>query len=201
MKVRPKEDRDARVVGAIYLEPRDAQVVRMAFNFTHAAFLDAALEDLFVVIENSLVNSRFWLPRRQEIETGLRGADAAAADEVSKLRTAASEKGAGPAPLPTADFEARRQEVLALLEAVEAADPALKPRTAGDRRSRHQGRVLDDAGYSRAGPGACTDGSAVGASCLRFCAGEPNRRSGDRRRPATKLSRTSRSLTGEVRHR
>ena len=69
-----------------------------------------------------------------EIETGLRAADAAAADEVSKLRAAAAEKGAGPAPLSTADFEARRQELLALLEAVEAADPALKPRTADLRR-------------------------------------------------------------------
>ena len=40
----------------------------MAFNFTRAAFLDNALEDLFVVIENSLVSGRFWLPRQQEIE-------------------------------------------------------------------------------------------------------------------------------------
>src|SRR5262249_28431234 len=40
----------------------------------------------------------------------------------------------GPAPLPAADFEARRQEVLALLDAVEAADPALKPRAADLRR-------------------------------------------------------------------
>ena len=72
--------------------------------------------------------------RLQEIETGLRATDAGAADEVSKLEAAASAPGAGPAPLPAADFEARRQEVLGLLEAVEAADPALKPRTADLRR-------------------------------------------------------------------
>jgi c(7)-type cytochrome triheme protein len=72
--------------------------------------------------------------RLQEIETGLRTTDAGAADEVSKLKAAASASGAGPAPLPAADFEARRQEVLGLLEAVEAADPALKPRTADLRR-------------------------------------------------------------------
>src|SRR4030081_2490453 len=40
----------------------------MAFNFTRAAFLDQALEDLFVVIENGLIGGRFWLPRKQEIE-------------------------------------------------------------------------------------------------------------------------------------
>ncbi|MEP6729780.1 MAG: hypothetical protein ABJE10_04035 [bacterium] len=68
VKVRPKNDKDPRIIGALYIDRDDAQVVRMAFNFTRAAFKDNALEDLFVVIENSLVNGRFWLPRRQEIE-------------------------------------------------------------------------------------------------------------------------------------
>ncbi|MDB4913008.1 MAG: hypothetical protein JWM95_652 [Gemmatimonadetes bacterium] len=68
VKVRPKNDRQARIIGALYIDRDDAQVVRMAFNFTRAAFRDDALEDLFVVIENSLVNGRFWLPHRQEIE-------------------------------------------------------------------------------------------------------------------------------------
>lgn len=68
VKVRPKNDREPRVIGALFIDRDDAQVVRMAFNFTRAAFKDKALEDLFVVIENSLVNGRFWLPRKQEIE-------------------------------------------------------------------------------------------------------------------------------------
>jgi len=68
LKVRPKDDRQPRIVGAVYIDRDDAQVVRMAFNFTRAAFLDDALEDLFVVIENGLIDARFWLPRRQEIE-------------------------------------------------------------------------------------------------------------------------------------
>ncbi|MEO6525287.1 MAG: hypothetical protein ABIP93_01550 [Gemmatimonadaceae bacterium] len=68
VKVRPKNDRQPRIIGAMYIDRDDAQVVRMAFNFTRSAFLDNALEDLFVVIENSLVNGRFWLPRQQEIE-------------------------------------------------------------------------------------------------------------------------------------
>ncbi|MEO5567167.1 MAG: hypothetical protein ABIR92_01660, partial [Gemmatimonadaceae bacterium] len=67
VKVRPKEDRDPRVVGAIYLEPVGAQVVRMAFNFTRAAFKDEHLEDLAIMLENRLVGSRFWLPSRQQI--------------------------------------------------------------------------------------------------------------------------------------
>jgi hypothetical protein len=68
VKVRPRDDRQPRIIGAVYIDRDDAQVVRMAFNFTRAAFLDKALEDLFVVIENGLVGARFWLPRKQEIE-------------------------------------------------------------------------------------------------------------------------------------
>ncbi|MES2176834.1 MAG: hypothetical protein V4550_03125 [Gemmatimonadota bacterium] len=68
VKVRPKNDRQPRIIGALYIDRDDAQVVRMAFNFTRAAFRDNALEDLFVIIENSLVSGRFWLPHRQEIE-------------------------------------------------------------------------------------------------------------------------------------
>ena len=68
VKVRPKEDRDPRVIGAIYLDPEGAQVVRMAFNFTRAAFLDDHLEDLAVMLENRLVAGQYWLPSRQTIE-------------------------------------------------------------------------------------------------------------------------------------
>ena len=68
VKVRPKDDRQPRIIGAVYIDRDDAQVVRMTFNFTRAAFLDNALEDLFVVIENGLIGTRFWLPRKQEIE-------------------------------------------------------------------------------------------------------------------------------------
>lgn len=68
VRVRPRDDRQPRVIGAVYIDRETAQVVRMAFNFTRAAFIDKELEDLSVVLENALVNGRFWLPRRQEIE-------------------------------------------------------------------------------------------------------------------------------------
>src|SRR5436853_55507 len=38
VKVRPKNDRLPRIIGAMYIERDEAQVVRMAFNFTRAAF-------------------------------------------------------------------------------------------------------------------------------------------------------------------
>ena len=68
VKVRPKDDRQARVIGALFIDRESGQVVRMAFNFTRAAFLDKNLEDLAIVLENRLVGTRFWLPSRQEIE-------------------------------------------------------------------------------------------------------------------------------------
>ncbi len=73
VKVRPKDDRQPRIVGALYIDPSGGQVVRMNFGFTRAAFLDNALEDLSIVLENRLVGGRFWLPSRQEIEIERRG--------------------------------------------------------------------------------------------------------------------------------
>jgi hypothetical protein len=68
VKVRPKDDRQPRIIGAVYIDRDDAQVVRMAFSFTRVAFLDKYLENVFIVLENGLVGTRFWLPRHQEIE-------------------------------------------------------------------------------------------------------------------------------------
>lgn len=68
VKLRPKDDRVAAAVGAVYVSREDAQIVRMAFSFTRAALLDKYLEDVSIVLDNALQEARFWLPRRQEIE-------------------------------------------------------------------------------------------------------------------------------------
>ncbi len=68
VKVKPKDDRSAGVIGAVYIDTAGAQVVRMAFSFTRAALLDASLEDVSIVLENGLIEGRFWLPRHQEVE-------------------------------------------------------------------------------------------------------------------------------------
>lgn len=66
--VRPRNDRQPRAVGAVYIDRETGEVVRMAFSFTRAALIDKDLEDVSVVLENALIEGRFWLPRRQEIE-------------------------------------------------------------------------------------------------------------------------------------
>ena len=68
VRVRPKDDRQPRAVGAVYIDRETGEVVRMAFSFTRAALMDKDLEDVSVVLENALIEGRFWLPRRQEIE-------------------------------------------------------------------------------------------------------------------------------------
>ncbi len=68
VRVRPKNDRQPRAVGAVYIDRESGEVVRMAFSFTRSALKDKELEDVSVVLENGLIEGRFWLPRRQEIE-------------------------------------------------------------------------------------------------------------------------------------
>ncbi len=68
VRVRPKDDRKPRAVGAVYIDRESGEVVRMAFSFTRAALIDKDLEDVSVVLENALIEGRFWLPRRQEVE-------------------------------------------------------------------------------------------------------------------------------------
>ena len=66
--VRPKDSSRPAAVGAIHLDRETAAVVRMTFSFTRSALKDPQLEDVSVILENGLIDGRFWLPRRQEIE-------------------------------------------------------------------------------------------------------------------------------------
>jgi hypothetical protein len=68
VRLRPRDERAPMAVGAVYLARDDAQVVRMAFSFTRAALIDPQLEDVSIVLDNALIEERYWLPRRQEIE-------------------------------------------------------------------------------------------------------------------------------------
>ncbi len=66
--VRPKNDRLPRVIGKLYIALQSAAVVKMSFTFTRSAYLDKRNEALTVTLENALVEGRFWLPRRQELD-------------------------------------------------------------------------------------------------------------------------------------
>lgn len=68
ISVRPKRFDQALVVGTLYLTVQNADLVRFRFSFTPAAYLDRQLEDITIVLENSLWDARWWLPYRQEVE-------------------------------------------------------------------------------------------------------------------------------------
>jgi hypothetical protein len=68
LRVRPKDFAEPRIVGTLFVDVGTADLVRLAFNFTPRAYLDAELEDVSVVLDNALWEGRHWLPYRQEIE-------------------------------------------------------------------------------------------------------------------------------------
>ncbi|HEY5087618.1 MAG TPA: hypothetical protein VII66_09705 [Gemmatimonadaceae bacterium] len=68
LQFRPKDQHAARAIGSVYIDRESGSVVSMAIGFTRAALRDKDLEDLSVVLESGLIDGRFWLPRRQEIE-------------------------------------------------------------------------------------------------------------------------------------
>ena len=68
LSVRPREFQRARIIGTLYVDAATAALVRMAFSFTPASYVDARIEDLSVVLDNALWEGRWWLPYRQEIE-------------------------------------------------------------------------------------------------------------------------------------
>ncbi len=68
VRFRPRDFRAARIVGSAFVEIATADLVRLSFGFTRAAYRDDQLEDITVSVENSLWEGRWWLPLRQEIE-------------------------------------------------------------------------------------------------------------------------------------
>jgi hypothetical protein len=68
LSVRPKDHARPAVIGELFLDATTAEVVRFRFGFTPAAYLDADVEDIAVVLENGRWEGRWWLPFRQEIE-------------------------------------------------------------------------------------------------------------------------------------
>jgi hypothetical protein len=66
--VRPRNFAVPSVVGTLFLEIGTAALVRFRFSFSPAAYRDNQLEDISIVLENSLWEGKYWLPYRQEIE-------------------------------------------------------------------------------------------------------------------------------------
>ena len=68
VQARPRSFDRPLVVGTLFLERTTAALVRFQFSFTPAAYRDKEVEDISVVLEQSLLEERWWLPYRQQIE-------------------------------------------------------------------------------------------------------------------------------------
>ena len=66
--LRPRDPEAPGMVGSMYLDRETGDLVRLAVTFTRAAILDQRIEHLALVLENLLVEGRYWLPYRQEME-------------------------------------------------------------------------------------------------------------------------------------
>jgi len=68
VKFRPRNAQQPGAIGSVYLDHESGAVVRLSMTFTRAAIIDKRIETLVVTLENGLVQEKYWLPRRQEVE-------------------------------------------------------------------------------------------------------------------------------------
>jgi hypothetical protein len=66
--VRPKDLSQHALVGAVYVDQRAGDIVRMEFTFTRSSYVDRELDYINISLENGLWKGRFWLPNRQQVE-------------------------------------------------------------------------------------------------------------------------------------
>jgi hypothetical protein len=135
VQVRPRDPARPLVIGTLFLERESAALVRFEFTFTPAAYRDRELEDIKVLLEQSLYEGRWWLPYAQQIEISRRSSvfDFPIRDIIrgrweigeyefgvsfpEELRTAADYGGLLAATLDTTTW------TTSLRQAAEAADP------------------------------------------------------------------------------
>ncbi len=67
VEVRPRVPDLPAIVGSLFLERARGDLVRLAFTFTPAAYIDPRNERVEVMLENALWEGRYWLPREQRL--------------------------------------------------------------------------------------------------------------------------------------
>lgn len=67
LEVRPVDREAPGTVGTLYLDLERAALVRFRFTFTAASYRDRTVSDITVMLENTLLEGRWWLPWRQSI--------------------------------------------------------------------------------------------------------------------------------------
>ena len=68
IQVRPRNVDRPGFVGTLYVDLDTSAIVRMAFTFTSASYVDPYLDYIRISLDNGLWLGRHWLPYRQEVE-------------------------------------------------------------------------------------------------------------------------------------
>lgn len=68
VQVRPRDLEAPGFVGTLYLDRASGAIVRMAFTFTPASYVDPYLDYIRISLDNALWLGKHWLPYRQEVE-------------------------------------------------------------------------------------------------------------------------------------
>jgi len=67
IRVRPKDFDVPGIVGSLFVERARGDLVRLAFTFTPASYIDPRNERVEVMLENALWDGKYWLPRQQRL--------------------------------------------------------------------------------------------------------------------------------------
>jgi len=68
LEVRPLDPTRPGVIGTLFLDEDDGQLVRMSIGFTPASYRDPRTDRITVSLDYGLWEGRYWLPNRQELE-------------------------------------------------------------------------------------------------------------------------------------
>jgi hypothetical protein len=68
IEVRPRDPTRPGIVGTFALEGAAAGIVRMAFSFTPASYVDPRTDKISVALDYGLWEGRYWLPNEQHLE-------------------------------------------------------------------------------------------------------------------------------------
>ena len=68
IQVRPRDSEMPGFVGSVFIDRTTAAIVRMTFTFTPASYVGRELDYIRISLDNSLWESKWWLPYRQELE-------------------------------------------------------------------------------------------------------------------------------------
>lgn len=68
LNVRPKRPNRSALIGSVFVDRANADIVRMTFTFTPVSYVDRRLDYINISLDNGLFGGSYWLPNEQSIE-------------------------------------------------------------------------------------------------------------------------------------